>query len=146
MKLITTFLLILLAIPTFAQKDLEKRLSGYVNPEELVTLSASIPFDQAVEILSQVSEKLTGKRIVSTAGYTEPIDIEIDKMPYKKALIIIVQFNGLTYEEKQDVIIIRKLTDTSATLSEEIYAPVSEREVKITALFFEANVTEMRER
>lgn len=147
MRLLTTYLIVLvLALPIFAQQDLGRKLSGYVNPDELVTLSANISFEKAVEVLSTISEKLTGKRIVSTAGFNEPIGIEIDKMPYKKALIIIVQYNQLIYEEKPDVIIVKKITDATSTLTADIYAPVSEREVKITALFFEANVTEMRER
>ena len=147
MRLLTTYLIaLLIAVPLFGQAELQKKLSGYVNPDELVTLSATIPFEQAIEVLSSISEKMTGKRIVTTAGYNEPIGIEIDKMPYKKALIIIVQYNQLVYEEKAEVIIVKKITDATASLTADVYAPVSEREVKITALFFEANVTEMRER
>ena len=147
MKQLTTyFIAFIIAFPIFAQVDLGKKLSGYVNPEELVTLSASIPFEQAIGVLGKISEKMTGKRIVSTAGFNEPIGIEIDKMPYKKALIVIVQYNALIYEEKAEVIIVKKPTDATSTLSADIYAPITEREVKISALFFEANVTEMRER
>ncbi|MFC2133569.1 type II secretion system protein GspD [Bacteroidota bacterium] len=144
--IITSIMTLLIALPIFAQTDLQKQLSGYVNPDELITLSATIPFDQAIGMLNSISENMTGKRIVSTAGYTDPIGIEIDKMPYKKALTIIVQFNQLIYEEKEDVIIVKKLSDAASTLSADIYAPISEREVKITALFFEANITEMKER
>ncbi len=49
---------------TQAQADLQQKLKGYVNPEELVTLSETIPFSQAIDIMSKVSEKLTGKKIV----------------------------------------------------------------------------------
>jgi len=125
---------------------LENMLKDYHNPEELVTLSSEIPFNQAVEVLNEVSIKITGQRIVSTAGYNEPIGIEINNMPYKRALKIITQYNNLVYEEKPDVIIIKKLTDEKADLSADVYAPVSAREVKISAIFFEANVSEMRER
>ncbi len=146
MKQLKTFLLIfLITIPLFGQKHLEKELSGYVNPEELVTLSENIPFDKAIEMLSKISEKLTGQRIVSVAGVTEPIGIEITKMPYRKALLIIVQYKNLVYEEKPDVIIVKSKEDLSADLSDDIYASVTSREVKISAVFFEANITEMRE-
>ncbi|MBU1099059.1 MAG: type II and III secretion system protein [Bacteroidetes bacterium] len=138
--------LLALSITMLGQRDLEKRLSGYVNPDELVSLSVSIPFDQAIEVLSKVSEKLTGKKIVSLTGKTDPVGIEIDNLPYKRALNIIVQYNSLLSEEKDNVIIVKRPTDKTSDLSEEIYASVDEREVKITAVFFEANVIDMRER
>ena len=57
MKQVKIFLLIFLfTIPLFGQKHLEKELSGYVNPEELVTLSENIPFDKAIEMLSVLHE------------------------------------------------------------------------------------------
>ena len=144
-KIFTSLFVVLMATVAVAQKDLEKTLSGYVNPEELVSLSETIPFDKAVEVLSKISEKLTGKRIVSTAGISAPIGIEIDKMPYKKALLIIVQYQNLQYEERENVIVIKRKFDPNEGLSEDVYAPVETREVKISAVFFEANITEMRE-
>ncbi len=147
MKNIIFFTLVfILTITLSAQSQLEKQLRGYNNPDELVSLSENIQFDQAIEILSSVSEKLSGKKIVSLTGLTTPIGIAIDKMPYLRALKIIVQYNNLLYEEKKDVIIVRQLTDDTQALGEDIYASIEEREVKITALFFEANVIEMSER
>jgi len=145
-RFIILLFLIAAAIQINAQKLLEKELSGYTNPEELVTLSSTIPFDQAIGVLSQISEKLTGKKIVTTSPLTDPIGIEIDKMPYMKALLIISQVKNLIYEEKAEVIVVKSKEAGKEQLSADIYAPVSEREVKISAVFFEANITEMRER
>ena len=145
-RIILLHLILLLIFPLLAQSQLEKQLRGYNNPDELVSLSESIPFNQAIEVLSKVSEKLTGKKILTLAGLTTPIGIAIDNMPYQRALKIIVQYNNLQFEEKQDVIVIKQVTDETSDLSQEIYASVDEREVKITALFFEANVIEMDER
>lgn len=146
MKRLTTFLiLIFLAGILNAQVNLEKELTDYKNPEELVSLSESIPFKQAIEVLSTVSEKLTGKKIVSTSMFEGPIGIEIKNIPYWKALIIITQYNSLEYEERQNVIVIKDRDDPTKDYPEEVYAPVSEREVRISGLLFEANVQEMRE-
>lgn len=133
-------------LTVFAQKNLQEKLSGYVNPEEIVTLSENIPFGQAVEVLSQVSVKLTGKTIVSTASINEPIGIQIDKMPYKRVLNIITQMKNLIYEEQENAIIIKSQTTANANLKEDIYASVDSREVEISAIFFEANVRDARER
>jgi type II secretory pathway component GspD/PulD (secretin) len=142
------FLLIVLFGYSFtlnAQIDLKDKLKGYVNPEELVSLSESLPFNQAIEILSKVSEKLTGKKIVTTALITSPIGFEIDKMPYKKALFIIVQSANLIIEETETTTVIKRKDDSKTNLAKDVYASVDEREVKISAVIFEANVSEMRE-
>ncbi|MGK9369330.1 type II secretion system protein GspD [Melioribacter sp. Ez-97] len=146
MKRLIFISVLLIASLLNAQADLQEKLKGYVNPEELVTLSENITFNQAIEVLSAVSQKITGKKIVSTVDINQPIGIELKNIQYKKALLIIVQYNNLMYEETESTIIVKRKDDTKAELSKEIYAPVDEREVKISALLFEGNVAEMRER
>lgn len=145
-KKILILFLVLFSVPILAQRDLEKMLSNYKNPEELVTLSEEIPFEQAIEMLSKVSEKTTGQKIVSTAGFNEPIGIKIENMQYKEAFKIIVQYNNLIYEEKPEVIIVRKKDELDIQRDANTYASVDTREVQISAVFFEANLTEMRSR
>ena len=92
----------------FPQKYWERRLKDYNNPDELVTLSQSLPFNEAIALLSKVSESTTGKRVVSTFASDNPIGIEIESMPYDKALFMIIQYAGLVMEEKEDVIIVKR--------------------------------------
>ncbi len=146
MKRLIFISIMLISVLLHAQIDLQEKLKGYVNPEELVTLSENITFNQAIEVLSAVSQKITGKKIVSTVEINQPIGIELKNIQYKKALLIIVQYNNLMYEETESTIIVKKKDESKAELSKEIYAPVDEREVKISALLFEANVADMRER
>jgi type IV pilus assembly protein PilQ len=148
MKIITTYCLLLLFVISVSaqQKLLRQQLQGYVNPEEIVTLSETISFDQAVAVLSDVSLKASGKTITSTFSSTEPIGLQIDKMPYTKALNILVNYLDLIFEEFEDVIVIKRPTEDKSTLDATKYAPVDEREVKISALFFEANISDMNER
>ncbi|MCX6169089.1 MAG: hypothetical protein NTX65_07115 [Ignavibacteriales bacterium] len=143
------FIILFLSGLTFsvnAQVDLKEKLKGAVNPEELVSLSETITFDQAIQVLSKVSEKLTGKRIVTTVTLTTPIGIEIDKWPYKRALFVIVQYNNLIVEETESTLIVKKKDESKATLAKDAYAPIDEREVKISAVLFEANIDDLRER
>ena len=49
-----------------SQQYLERQFKGYVNPDELVTMSSNLPFDQAVDLLSKVSESMKGKITVMT--------------------------------------------------------------------------------
>jgi len=145
-KFLGIFVLIFLAGQVYAQYDLKDKLKGAVNPEEIVSLSESLSFNQAVEILTKVCEKQTGKKIVSLVPITTPIGVEIDKMPFKKALFIIVQYNNLIIEETETNLIIKKKDASKQELTKDVYAAVNEREVKISAVIFEAYQSEMRER
>jgi type IV pilus assembly protein PilQ len=129
----------------FPQKYWERRLKDYNNPDELVTMSQSLPFAEAITLLSKVSESTTGKRIVSTIVTDKPIGLEIENLPYDKALFMIVQYNGFVIEEKEDVFVIKR-TQQEEVKPEDIYASVDSREVKISAVFFEVDVAETKER
>ena len=145
-KFVLIFTFIFLIGELHAQYDLKDKLKGAVNPEEIVSLSETLTFSQAIEILNKVCEKQTGKKIVSLVPVSTPIGVEIDKMQYKKALFIIVQYNNLTLEETETNIVVKKKDTTKQELTKDVYAAVNEREVKISAVIFEANQTEMQER
>jgi type IV pilus assembly protein PilQ len=128
----------------FPQKYWERRLKDYNNPDELVTMSQTLPFNEAIALLSKVSESTTGKRIVSTVSSDQPIGFEVESMPYDKALFMIVQYNGFLIEEKEDVIVVKR-TQKEDVKPEDIYASVDSREVKISAVFFEVDVAKTKE-
>lgn len=143
--------IILLTFTLAAQNDLEKELNEYNSPDEIVTLSPSLTFDQAIEILSKMSLKLTGRKIVCKVEGNEPIGIELTNINYMKALKIITQYRGLLIEESKEVIVVDKPKSPIVVPDPEkpdkaIYAPVDAREVKISAIFFEADNTALRER
>jgi len=146
MKNFTMYLVLslFLVIQVFPQKYWERRFKTYQNPDELVTMSENLPFSQAIELLSKVSESTTGRRIVSTIQKDDPIGIEIDNMAYDKALMIIVQYAGLQFETKEDVIVVKRGNEVEQDLSPETYASISTREVKISAVFFEMDVQEAK--
>ena len=144
--IISLVLVVFVSVTGLSQQYLERQFKGYTNPDELVTMSANLPFDQAVELLSKVSETMKGKRIVSTYQSAEPIGIEIENMQYEKALVVLVQFRGLVYEEKEDVIIIKKRGEKVDNRTADTYVTVDSREVKISAVFFEVNVNEAKKR
>ena len=142
MKNFTIYLVLslFLVIQVFPQKYWERRFKTYQNPDELVTMSENLPFSQAIELLSKVSESTTGRRIVSTIPKDDPIGIEIDNMAYDKALMIIVQYAGLQFETKEDVIVVKRGNEVEQELTPETYASINTREVKISAVFFEMDV------
>jgi len=149
MKIISTILLILsLVFHAFPQEQLERKLSGEYNPLELVSITAYASFDQSIKMLSAVSELVTGKTIVSSVSIPNPIGVEIIKMPYMEALNLLTYSFGLTYEIKETSILIKKKEEQ--TLAEEklqdddIWADFDSREIRISAIFFEADVENSR--
>lgn len=149
--LIFLVLTVFLSFSSFAQKDLEKEMSQYNSPDEVVTLSQSISFDTAIEILAKISLKVTGRNIVSTIQSSELIGLELTNINYMKALRILTQYRGLIIEEKSDVVIVKRPNEPVVVkdpepLAKDIYAPIDSREVKISAIFFEADNTALRDR
>ena len=143
--LFTFILTIILTFQIFSQDYLQKTLQTYQNPEELVTLSSTVPFSQAIDLLSKVSEKITGKPIVSNVEIDTSIGIEIKNMNYYKAMVVLVKMAGLVYEEKPDVIIIKKSSSLTQERTKDNYVPANTPEVKISAIFFEADVNKERQ-
>ncbi len=135
---------LVLILQIFPQQYWERRFKTYQNPDELVTMSETLPFNQAIELISKVSESVSGRRVVSTIIRTEPIGIEVTNMPYDKALLMIVNFAGLEFEQKEDVIIVSSKEGLEYEQTPDTYAPVTTREVKISAVFFEMDVQEAR--
>lgn len=145
MKKIIILLMLLIAAPLLGQRELEKRLSQYVNPNEIVSLAEHIPFDKAIDVLSKVSKNNIGKGIVLATSFSEPIGIEITRMPFMRALNVIVNYHDMVYVEDADVIIVKHESQSTKDLSDDVYAAVDSREIKISALFFEANISDMKE-
>ena len=142
MKIKLLFVLVfLVGTFSFPQKYLERQIQGNIPKDQIVSLSPNLTFEQAIELLSKVSEKTKGKKIVSTVQVNDPIGIELTNVPYDKALVALVQMKGLIYEEKEDVIIIKRKNETvPPQRTESTYASVDSREVKISAIFFEADL------
>jgi general secretion pathway protein D len=142
MKIKLLFMLVLLlGTYSFPQKYLERQIQGSIPKDQIVSLSPNLTFQQAIELLSKVSERAKGKKIVSTVQISDPIGIELANVPYDKALVALVQMKGLIYEEKEDVIIIKRKNETvPPQRTETTYASVDSREVKISAIFFEADL------
>jgi type IV pilus assembly protein PilQ len=139
-------LLLLTGTIAFPQNYLERQIAGNIPKDQIVSLSGALSFDKAIELLSKVSERAKGKKIVSTIQISDPIGIELKNVPYDKALVALVQMKGLIYEEREDVIIIkRKNEPTPQVKTETTYASVDSREVKISAVFFEADLNKEKQ-
>jgi general secretion pathway protein D len=144
--LFTSILVICLFTLSYSQVQQEKTLSGQYNPLEIISIDENASFNQAVKMLSSVSEQMTGKPIISTVSSSAPIGVEIRRMPYLTALNLIVNTKNLMYEEKEKSIVIKtKDKVEEEVLKDDTYADINAREVNISAVIFEANIQRTRD-
>lgn len=125
---------------------------AYVAPEEIVSMSRTMPFNQALQIFNDISKKFLGKVIIDPEARTIPIGVDIDRMHWLDALELILRVNKLWYEEYADYIKIVPLTEvtgiptpTAPTEEEKAKVQFEAREVMISAVFFEADAAKLKQ-
>jgi len=125
---------------SFSQTQLPQ---AYVSADEIITLSASMSFEQAFEILSKISERKEGKTIIDPLRHQGQIDVEIVNLPWKKALEVILKANRLAYVERERFY---EITGEPVKVKPED-EPITfgSREILIESIFFEANLQKMAE-
>lgn len=120
----------------------------YVADEEIVSMTKTLPLQKALDIFNSISKKFLGKVIVDPEGRTFPININIDKMHWLDAMELILRTNNLWYEEFEDYIKIIPLSEAmgqSGGVQGEEPIGINTREVTISAIFFEANGSKLRQ-
>ncbi len=156
-KSIAVFLVVFsLAFELKAQINAEPRemRRSYVSPQQIVTMTAKTPFNQAMTILDSYSRKFLNKIIVDPENRTSAIGIDVDRMQWLDALEAILKSNDLWYKEYASYIQIIPGEQKEAVKVEEKEAPslpagtptINSREVSIQAVFFEADVTKLDSR
>ncbi|HEY9165372.1 MAG TPA: type II and III secretion system protein [Candidatus Kryptonia bacterium] len=160
MKKLVLYLFVLLSIGSEARAQINaepKELRHeYVSPQQMVTIVATTPFNQAISILDSYSRKFLNKIIVDPDNRTTPIGVDVDRMQWLDALEAILRQNGLWYKEyetyiqvisgQQQVVV---KGEEKQTLQQALPAgtpTLDSREVNIRAVFFEANITKLDSR
>jgi type IV pilus assembly protein PilQ len=146
-----------------AQSQAERKVTrDYTPPQELVSIAPSTTLDKALQIISEVSKKTTGKIIIDTERRSMPINVDIQGFPWREALETICRKNSLAFSEFESYIQI-----TSGTTGETALGPVGDgrpvqsgttvteiqkelatfrsREIKLSAVFFEVNLSRLDE-
>jgi type IV pilus assembly protein PilQ len=143
-KLIILFLVLALNIYSQSQREFQKMLSS--SPEELVSLSGSMPFNQAMQMLSKMSKQYLNKIIVLSEDISDPIGIDIIQMNWYRALLLILKYNNLEFTETDEYIKILPRKGEKPPLPEAMKGvDLTTREVNISAVFFELDVNKSRE-
>lgn len=151
---VSIVLLSALIVRVKAQDNQEAPVKEYVSPEEMVSLSKDMKFDEAVDVLNGFAQKYDNKVIIDRTKNTSEIGITINKIYWKTALKYIAEVQGLVVDESPRFIEIKKPMQGTAP-GEQQSAPVQSnqetplnfgsREVRIRAIFFEGDKSVMNE-
>lgn len=137
--------LLLFSAAATAQDRLPVR--EYTSPEELISMDAATKLPQAMDIFNNASKRFRGKPIIYDGDSRDPIGINITHMHWHDAFELVLKATGHWYEETEDFVRVYSLkkrggstSDTSKVKAEQA---MQTREVQISAVFFEANRTEL---
>lgn len=143
-------ILFLMTEPTLAQDRLPVR--EYTNPNETVAISSGVPFNQALDILEEISLEATGKIFINQSSFTGPIGLNIPQMHWQDALHHITANNNLYYTEHPRYFEISDApvqtvtsTDILENANQEKVIDFFSREIEISATFFQGNRGLIRE-
>ncbi len=132
-----------------AQTGLPRELrKAYASSEEIVSFSQTTSFSDALETLNDLSKKFMSKIIVDPEEHTGAIGIDINRTHWLTALELILRNNNLWYEQHEDYIKIVTLSEGVEDLSADELQAIERferRDVVISAVFFEADVSKLRE-
>ena len=96
--------MVLTTLSASAQSNRERRLllNDYVSPEELVSMSKTLPFDKAVLLFSDFSKKYMNKIIVDVSNNKKPIGVDIENTYWYQAFEGVLRANDLWYDEREE--------------------------------------------
>jgi len=131
-----------------------------VRPEEVVSFKSDIQYVQALQSLSEMSKKFSGKLIIDPDPLKDkPIGVNVQSMYWMEAFELILRTNGRWYKEEDQyfqVILpptesvfgaptIQGVAPTGVAVIDSAVLAARSREVVISAVFLEINKTKLAE-
>jgi type IV pilus assembly protein PilQ len=137
-----------------AQSNRERRLllNEYVSPEELISMSKTLPFDKSVSLFTDFSKKYLNKIIVDPLNNKKEIGVDIENMYWLQAFETVLRANALWYEEREEYFQITNPADSlkggvptgggAAVAKDSVSkALLLARDIKISTVFFSVDVS-----
>lgn len=124
--------------------------------EQLVSFQKEVSFDQFLELLNPIFGRVTGKPVVDPKGRSMEIGVSISGMHFLDAFEKVLEANGLTYDELSSAYVVRSpeseespdpgASNRNGEEEGESLANLGTREIRIDAILFNLNLTELRNR
>jgi len=127
----------------------QRMVRTYVPPDQLVSFSPSTPFNQFIELLNPIFQRVLKKQIIDPEGHDFEIGIPIEGMYFLDAFNMVLAKHRLKYRETDGYIIVEPSNEWEEIQEEEapesLPAHATTREIQIDAVLFEVNLTRLRE-
>ena len=116
------------------------------SPAEIISMSASLPMDRAIESLNELSRRFANKVIIDVEGRKGAIGVDIVNMHWLDALEKILRYNNLVWVEGKDHYLVKApgkaIVEDKVSSEKIMYAS---REAVISVLFFELNTSQINQ-
>lgn len=159
MRAFPAFVVVLTLLALTPDVSLAQGNPPYVPPNQLVSFAPETPFNEFIEAINPLSQRVTGRLIVDPLGRTDPIGIYVSGMYFLDALEVVLTRAGLSYRDTGGYFILEEVAPSvaetvtpgpGATVTPGVSAPVlsataADREIRIDALIFEANLDRLNE-
>ncbi|MDH7516102.1 MAG: type II and III secretion system protein [Bacteroidota bacterium] len=157
MRAATFPLLILTLLVGTARPQDTPPMREYTPPEEIIAMTGDTPFLKAMQIFSNAfkrfaskplvyDEAIVGGTLTGKAQESRTIGINIPHMHWRDAFDLVLRVNNYWYVENPDYVRLYSLTiGKGDTLDLDAAQAASTREVEISAIFFEANRSQMQQ-
>ncbi len=140
-------IIILLLLPVLASQAQDRLpVREYTAPEELISMDAVTTFDQAIDIFNTASKRFRNKPIIYDGTSRDKVGINITHMHWQDAFELVLKARGYWFEEGEDyyrVFELQRSTAKTDTGKLAVDKALVSRDVQISAVFFEANRTEL---
>lgn len=133
----------------------QRQVRAYIPPDQLVSFLPSTPFNRFVEFVDPIFLRVTGKQIVDPEARTTPIGVSIAGLHFLDAFELVLQFNGLWYQETDQFFIVGTAPEANAGIAAtggpatgkepDVPATIDTREIQINAILFELNHNRARD-
>ena len=145
-----------MSLSSSAQNNRERRLmlNDYVSPEELISMSKTLPFDKAVLLFSDFSKKYMNKIIVDVSNNKKPIGVDVENTYWYQAFESVLRANDLWYDEREEFFYVYSPKDSqkvsggtlgmsalsAAAMDSSGKVLYRQRDVRISSVFFTVDV------
>lgn len=134
----------------------QRQIRGYIPPDQLVSFRPETPFNQFIEFLNPIVERVLQKQIIDPESRTQPIGVSISGMHYFDALDLVLRYNNLAYRETDRFFLVQPAPEEADALvalpgsqlaqqEEALPATIDTREVQINAVLFSVNRNKARD-
>ncbi|PSQ98731.1 MAG: general secretion pathway protein GspD [Bacteroidetes bacterium QS_9_68_14] len=142
-----------------AQQDRPDRgQTRNVPPEQVVSFVPSTPFNEFIQFINPIFERVAGKTVVDPEGRTTPIGVSIQGAQFFDAFEAVLADQGLTYRETERFFVIEQAREEGPTptvrgegsvaegeQAQQQPATIDTREIEINAILFDLNKTKARQ-